>query len=341
MATITLNQLISELTNVKEVNQIIESKYNKNNLNDFFKNIFNDQIYRHGIIQNFKSSTRTLNISLYYSLLFLIDNQFEKLDEFKQIDNINSLVNKMCLDINSNPIITKYNYRELKIKKLDLINDISNYKNTNKVIKFLSDYFDINIFLCNFEHNKLYCVCDNEFYNKYRNNIIIGQINSNSFEPILTDKSKIFPYNHPIINNLLNNHKHYILPLYGNEFIIKSDFDINNDLNFNDSKNKDIENKDVENKDIENKDIENKDIENKDIENIDVENKDIENIDVENKDVENKKVKIKYSLKNKLNELQEIAKTYNIDLNKIINGKEKSKTKSEIITDLDIYFANY
>jgi len=309
MSTITLNQLISELTNVKEVNKPIESKYDKSNLNDFFKDILGNKVHRHGIIQNFKSSTRTLNISLYYSLLFLLDDNFEKLDEFKQIDNINSLVNKMCSDINSNPIITKYNYRELKIKKSDLINEISNYKNTNKVIKFLSDYFDINIFLCNFEHNKLYCVCDNNYYNKYRNNIIIGQINSNSFEPILTEKNKIFPYNNSIINNILNNHKHYILPLYGNEFIIKSDFDINTDLN--NSEQKDVEQKDVEQK------------------------------DVEQKDVEQKKIKIKYSLKNKLNELQEIAKTYNIDLNKTINGKEKSKTKSEIITDLDIYFANY
>ena len=335
MSTITLNQLISELSDIKEVIKPMETKYDKSNLNDFFKNIFGNEIYRHGIIQNFKSSTRTLNISLYYSILYLLDNNFEKLEEFKQIDNINILINKMCLDINSNALITRYNYRELKIKKSDLISDISNYKNTNKVIKFLSDYLDINIFLCDFKHNKLYSVCNNNYYNKYKNNIFLGKINSNSFEPILSDKNKIFSYNHPIINNILNNHKHYILPLYGDEFIIKSDFDINNDFNnIIEQKKEETEEKKTEEKN-ETEETE------KTEETEETEKTEETEEKNETEKTEIKEKKIKYSIKNKLNELQEIAKTYNINLNKTINGKNKGKTKSEIITDLDIYFANY
>ena len=358
--TITLNQLISELSNIDEVKQTVQNKYEVNILPDFFKDILTDSINRHGVVQNFKSSTRTLNISLYYSILFLIDKNFEKLDEYKQIDNINILVNKLCTEINTNSLITKYNYRELKLKKKDLINEISNYLNTNKVIKFLSDYFDINIFVCNFEHNKLYCACDNNFYNKYRNNIIIGQINSNSFEPLLTNDYKIFSSNNSIINNLLCNHFNYIIPMYGYEFIIKSDIDINHDFHIIEEKNvdeknvdeknvdnKNVDEKNVDNKNVDEKNVDEKNVDNKNIDEKNVDNKNEQNVDeknVEEKNVDNKneqnviKTK-KYSIKNKLNELQNLAKLYNINLKKTINGKDKSKTKSEIILDLDIYFS--
>jgi predicted house-cleaning noncanonical NTP pyrophosphatase (MazG superfamily) len=321
---ITLNQLISELSDIEETKKPIQQKYENSSLPEYFKNILGDKIYRQGIVQKFQSSTRTLNISLYYSILYLLDDDFNNMDEFKQVDSINILINKMCSDINSNALITKYNYKEIKIKKKDLLSEISNYKNTNKVIKFLSDYFDINIFICNLEFNKLYCACDNNYYNKYRNNIVICKINPNSFEPLMTKKNKILSYDNHIMKNLLDNHKDDILPIYGCDFIIRSDFDIDNDLadeNNIDEKNDENFDEQVDEKNDENFDEQ-------------VDEKNDENVD------EYKDKKPKYSLKSRLNDLQKIAKLYNINLKKKIDGREKNKTKSEIILDLDLHFSN-
>ena len=126
MSSITLDQIISYLSNKpiqkggkqkddkKEAKELKHSavlkKYNIASLgknSKFFKNIFDDNLYRLGITQTWKTIKEELNISLYSSVLYSLDEIFSLLSETEQLTYIDNLVNKF-LDMDFNPYILTY-----------------------------------------------------------------------------------------------------------------------------------------------------------------------------------------------------------------------------------------
>jgi hypothetical protein len=83
-----------------------------------------------------------------------------------------------------------------------------NYKNTTNVIKFLSNYFDINIFVISFESNKIYCLYSENEFNKYKKSIILGRKENNMYDPIVTIKKNNFTYKDNILDVLLDHDIH-------------------------------------------------------------------------------------------------------------------------------------
>ena len=355
MSNITIEQIISYLsTNDNSLKKLAKQikLLNKNeteNSDKFpinFKNIFDNNVYRMGIIHEKKTSKNVLNVSLYSSVLHCIDNQFHILPNIQQLNNINEFVNKMCYDIDKDKLYSKFKYRKLKIKKQELIFDIINYKNTLNVVLFLSDYFNINIFLFNFKTKKIKCIYSQQHFNKYKQNVFLAQIDKHSFEPIHSKSNINFSYSNNIFIKLLNCKN--ILTMNSKIFKLKNDNDINSLIKETIDKEK-VDNDNETNIDTiidtetdtiidTEKKVEIDKVETKvEIEKVEtkVEIDKVETVEIDKVET---KIKPKYNIRFKLSKLQDLAIKYNIELNK--SNKNKKKTKKELINDLDLYFSS-
>ena len=291
MVGITLNQIISYLssenyTKDTKIKSLILDKNEIEHIDDL-------NLFRLGITQ-FKNNK--FNISLYSSILYNIDENFSMLNDNEQLSYIDNFINKIIFDINDEKLFAKFNYKSNKIKKQDLINDISYYKNTNKVIRFLSDYFYINIFVWSIENNELSCMYGEEEFNKYKKSIFIANIDNHSYEPIRLKNQINFTYNDNFLINLLNTKQDQISTFYSKLFTIRTDDKINL---------------------------------------LDQE-KELNN-DLADEPNNDKEKKIKFSIKMKLGELQNLATKFGINYKKNVNNKLKNKTKADLINDLDKY----
>ena len=349
MSSITINQIISYLSNKSLTNSneninnsLVQKKYDiisLDNCSNFFKNIFNNSLYRQGINQTWKTIKEEFNISLISSVLHNLDNDFHSKSETEQLEYIDNLVIKMLYDINNEKLFTKFNYRSSKIKKQDLIDEIKNYKNTNKVIRFLSDYFDINIFILNIQKNELFCMYGENEFNKYKKSIFIARVDNNAFEPIQSNNNTYFTYSDKVIKNLIENYKINIQTFYSKLFEVRSDHEINSITNTEQEDEHEDDEQNNEQNDEQEDDEQNdeqEDDEQKDDEQED--EPEDEEVNEQEDDEQEDNTKPEYSNKMKLDELQKLAEKYSIDITKKINNKNKKKTKKELITDLDNFF---
>jgi len=224
MSKITLNYLVSYLTDKNEkkepvtnIQQIIKqqivfpSKPNiiikSSDFPDKFKLIFENNFYRIGIPQ-YSDQKNIDNISAYYSILCCINNKF--LERIDQINYIKQLKNKIKDDLLVEKLFSLYKLRKFGFTKFLLINEIKKMEMTNIVLHYISCYFDINIFVFNFENNSIYAVYNEDVLNIYKKNIFLANI-GNNYEPIINNNNNgLYNYNDEIMINILTSQ---IIPL--------------------------------------------------------------------------------------------------------------------------------
>lgn len=335
-------------------------------------NSYSLDLNRYGVI-----STETINnvsdanISLYFSLIMIIKNEYKTMQKSQQLLYLQKFVEKMLTDISSHDLFKKFEYEAGGWNKNEFIAEIKKFIIGKRTIKFLADYLLLNIWILNYETDELLMCHSNNKVNKFRNNIIIFYQN-NVYEPVSYQNIYLLDNECPLINYLYENIDDVInLRIDSNkdkEFEFgfddlthlssKKDVKINgkdnwllNRIKYNNEKtNQELINKE-ENKPAINSKIENVEDVNdqidkskltksvfskKDVSKLEYSDDDLE--DVANNEVteateQHKSVEI--SMKMKLDELQQIATKFNINLTNIANGKKKNKTKEQLIIDIN------
>lgn len=178
----------------KPINKLI--KFNKI-IDIFFNNLKYYQYFDN--LKFLKINGKTHNISLISSIIYCIYSQYnDKNDHDKEIF-IKNLIEKLIGDVFIK--FTEFEYSKLKWKKNDIVENINNNKYDYKVLKYLSDYFVINIFIV--DDDKIYFCGGNNFI-QFRKNIFIVKTND-LYCPIFNEYKKTFSLSDKIIQNINNN----------------------------------------------------------------------------------------------------------------------------------------
>jgi hypothetical protein len=204
MSVLTLSALVEYLTEKSDNEPVPELAlpnepvlYNEpalpnepvlSNADSYLYSICTEKAIRIDIVPTKIVNKKTYNISLYSSILYCIDDHYQDLYDVDQLDSIDNMIIKICLDINNNQILRKY---KLKIKKNDLLSAIKNYANNEMVITFLSHYYDINIYIVSYENKKVYCAYP-FLFNKNKKSIILVNYSEKFYAPITTMDNKYF-----------------------------------------------------------------------------------------------------------------------------------------------------
>lgn len=228
---ITLNKLISYVLNKceappedptgeeifditqKGVNQIEEIKFSflpsgkSSNLSDFpesLKEIFDPfikEMFRHGT--NVRFSDKDQNPTLLDSILSCLMDSYNELDTKEKEIRIRNLRDKLLIDLKSLALFKQFEYKELGWRQKDLTESIKFYKNNRMVLRFISDYFNINIFLLNVLEDKVYAVYGEPNYNTYKATVFLS-FYEDSFEPITYAEDRLWMYTTEPLKKLIN-----------------------------------------------------------------------------------------------------------------------------------------
>lgn len=203
---ISLENIMSFLMN----NEKIETKIRSNklkyleNLNSkyftFFNNIFKNNVERVGIYPK---------ESIYFSILYILDDDFCLLSKDDQYILIKELKFRIISDFNSK-LFKIPNCNKKKIKIIENEND-------NKFnIQVLASFFKINIYVFSESNNTIDIYADSDELNLYKLNIFINEVD-NTYYPLTYkhNNGKYFKFNSHILQNILNSH--YIKSKYSVE----------------------------------------------------------------------------------------------------------------------------
>ena len=107
-----------------------------------------------------------INVSIYSSILNTLSKEYIEKTNDEKIEFISKLISKMLYDINTKSLFKKFGYRFLRWRKKQLYSAIKNVDNSDILLQFLADYFDINIFVFNVDIG-----CVNVVYTEEKLNI--------------------------------------------------------------------------------------------------------------------------------------------------------------------------
>jgi hypothetical protein len=344
-------------------------------------NDYNNQLVRFGSInyeydsESDDDTENNENLSLVSSLLTIIKPMYKSLTYEQQLHNIRKLNEKFVHDFNSQNIFTFFDYTKYGWMKQSVFSDIKNHVNNKIVLKFMSDYFCINMWILFHDTNEIYLSYANNKCNTYRKNMILFYDSENQiYEPIskIDMETFIFDHDDDLIMHMFDNiddvnpinidlKKHSLDFSDMNTDILEHYSQINkpkikkNKYNNDDEINVETKIDDVDEINVETKidDVDEINVETK-IDDVDEENVEIKNdnkklfkkkhIDNEYNDNElnetitngNTENVLTHSVttKMKLKELQDIATLMNIQITHTINGKNKNKTKEQLVTHI-------
>lgn len=169
-----------------------------------------DNMYRQGIVHNHGKN----NISLLYSFLYCVKQNFPMMPFDTKVSYIHQLKKKLSGELSSKRYYTVFRYRKLGYKIVDVQQAIHNLNDDSIVLKYLSDYFNLNILVFNFNTNKIDAYYSEDGFNIYKTNIFISFKNASGkkyYEPIIginrKSRKTYFTYNYHNhnLNYLLNN----------------------------------------------------------------------------------------------------------------------------------------
>lgn len=213
------NILITELLqldfqNAQKINYL---PFNLSQIFDF--NQYNISKYIHlGILNKLDSFSDTFNISFYSSLFACLKNSFHVQQKQYQTSFITNFITKMIKNCDKKTFI-KYNYEAFNWSISDILNDFKTNVVSEKVIKFISDYLHINIFILDLNNDLLFFGSGYQFI-PYKKSIFLLKFDEKSYEPFYTEQSKHFSYSDKIISHIRKNPNCVSL------------FNLNNDFSF-------------------------------------------------------------------------------------------------------------
>jgi hypothetical protein len=165
------------------------------NLNELF-DVENNKYLHSGVLQNIPSCNN--NISFYSSLLICLKPAIFSQESQYQKKIITALLECLKLEVN------KFSYKKYGWNTNDLRKNVIEGVIGSNVIKYVSDYFWINIFILDIENDSLMYGGGDTFI-PYKKNIFLIFHKDGSFEPFYNEKNKFFPFNDTLLQNILKN----------------------------------------------------------------------------------------------------------------------------------------
>lgn len=301
------------------------------NINDFpikLKSIFDPfikDLMRHGSRTVFEND---VNMSLYFSVLSLLIKNYTTLPTTDQLNYITKLRDKLVMIITNN----ETTYKSLGWTKKEILNSLVQYKTNKIILKLLADYLCINIFMLNITEDRVYVISENDSYDMFRPNIFLVYNMEENFEPLIYSNTPVLNYNTSIIKKLITVDKNFLVLLNMN--LNENNSGINFTLKLTDLTDDKIL--------IKKEDITNDNEYGEVIAEDSDANAYVKSIENSDKDKSTQLV-FNISTKMKLDELQTIAKKLNVDLERSTttkSGKKQSKTKQELIDEINILLKN-
>lgn len=311
---------IIELSSIKnvEVKDLAKLRYQEvkqvlhlpENLNSIFQ--VDKYKYLHaGVLDNIPLFNDT-DISLYSSILICLKQNFFSQNTPYQQKFVTSLIE--CLKADSK----KNSYRKYNWERDDLYKSISKGFIGVNILKFLCDYFFVNIFVLDIKNDKL-MFAGGEYFIPYKKNIFLIHYENDSFEPLYCENSRFFQHTDNIMQEIKKTKNVSVYKLSQNldfNFIEKEEV-LEPYLNIKVNKEEIIceDNKEEKEEFVSLDDIDNV----------------VDKVAIKQDKKDNTKKYTQKELKNmKLLELQDIAKNLDID---ITEGKKK-KTKEQLIGEI-------
>jgi hypothetical protein len=279
------------------------------------------QMSRIGVLKYMNDASNKYNISLLVSILTCIVPDFITKPINTQQEYACQLTNNLIKYVNIN--YRTNNYKIFGFNQTALISQLSQYLNTKIILRILSDYLSVNLYLININQTSI--LVPNKI-DGMKQNILLLLLEDEFIEPVIFMQCKLHPHNNIIFGHIANNHFTYLFDQdknispsdrSDNEIIECSDEDDNPD---GDNNTDHVAN------------------------NLIADISDMENTSrITKHDRPSKELPIIPNLYNKfkLAELQFLVQKINIPIN-IVNPKtlkEKNKTRAELITDIDGYLA--
>lgn len=167
------------------------------NLNSIFNFV---TLHRKGVIHNVNIPAN-VDITYISSILTLLIPDFHKMTKDKQIIFIEVFIKKLYTD--SKERFDFFDYKSVGWNKREFRNHIKKFQLGRDIMKYLSDYLHINIFVLDYDNDSLIYI-GSKIYSKYKKNIFILKIDDTIFEPLHINNESIISYKSPIINKLIN-----------------------------------------------------------------------------------------------------------------------------------------
>ena len=209
----------------------------------------------------------------------------------------------------------KYGYKKkYGLLRTDFINDLTLQTFSPKIIKLISDFFHINIFILDIQKDQLF-FGGGDLYVPFKKTIFLIKYNETTYDPFFTEQSKVFTFHDSIIKSIKEN-----------EHLIKSYKFIDSDT--------DLFSESLENLDIYipvQKPKKQKTI----ISESKNDNEVINAFDDKEPVITNTSSNTKSLNKMTVKELQELAQKHKISLSVTENSKTTKRTKQQLIDELN------
>lgn len=172
------------------------------NLNKIF-DIEIDKYLHAGVLHSCSPKDKN-DVTLYSAVLSCLRSSFLSQPESHQSMFIQKFIERFKLE--SKTKFETFEYKKLKWNKNDLYDDIYVSPVGKNIIKYMADYFHINIFVLDIEDDELY-FCNGELFIPYKKNVFLIRYSDGTFEPFFTEQSRTMSYNDKIIKKLSENTK--------------------------------------------------------------------------------------------------------------------------------------
>jgi hypothetical protein len=154
---------------------------------------------RHGVMKQLGD----LNVSLLYSVLYCLVDDFRKSSVKVQEEFIQSLKVKLVYAMSSDGLFGKLNYSKFGWNITEVKRFITQCNNNYILLQVLADYFNINIFLLSIMEDKIYAIYKEPDFNIFKINIFLTYFD-NTFEPLSYDNSTQLNYANEAVKKLAN-----------------------------------------------------------------------------------------------------------------------------------------
>lgn len=151
-----------------------------------------------------KSTQKTfqeLNVSFFSSIITCLDHTFLSQPVKQQQLFLTKLIERLKHVI-CGSYFNHFGYKDLKWDQNEMKVEIDKCHIDKKIMKFVSDYFCINIFILDIANDKLY-FCGGDEYVSYKKHIFLLKYNNDIFEPCFTEQCRTFTHNDVIVKDLL------------------------------------------------------------------------------------------------------------------------------------------
>ena len=159
-----------------------------------------DYISRMGVLREFGGMD---DYSFFSSTLSLINKEFNEIIPSKQIKYINEFCLHLINELKNKSLFRKFQYSKLGWKKKDLEIDLKERNNSILTLRYISDYFNLNLFIFDLEEDSIDLVYGEDKFNQFKRNIVLS-FKKGFYEPLLFNGNSYWNYDNNIISKLLS-----------------------------------------------------------------------------------------------------------------------------------------